>query len=130
MKRERVPAAVPRREHLLQDLADPAFAAAYLNAAVRESDVAAFLQALRNVVDASGGVAKLAARADLNRQALYRMLSEDGNPELKSLQSLLSAAGLGLSVEVSEPVASYRVRRGGKKNKRRHPRTEALKRAA
>ena len=101
MKRGKAPAAVPHREYLLKELADPALAAAYLNAAVRENDPAAFLQALRNVVDANGGVAEIAARTDLNRQAIYRMLSENGNPELKSLQRLLEATGLGLNVEVA-----------------------------
>ncbi len=101
MKREKATAAVPHREYLLKELADPGLAAAYLNAAVRENDPAAFLHALRNVVDANGGVAEIAARTDLNRQAIYRMLSENGNPELKSLQRLLEATGLGLNVEVA-----------------------------
>ena len=60
MKKGKVPAAVPRREYLLGELADPAFAAAYLNFAAKEKDPAAFLQALRNVVDASGGIAEIA----------------------------------------------------------------------
>ncbi|MGH8764709.1 MAG: DNA-binding protein [Burkholderiales bacterium] len=93
----------------MKELADPAFAAAYLNAAVQDADPAAFLQALRNVVDANGGIATIAARTDLNRQAVYRMLSEDGNPELRSLQSLLGATGLGLSVAIAEQKrAGYR----------------------
>lgn len=101
MRSEKVPPAVHRKGQLLRELADPAFAAAYLNAAVRETDPAAFLQALRNVVEASGGVAEIAHRTDLNRQAIYRMLSESGNPEFKSLQRLLSATGLGLNVQVA-----------------------------
>lgn len=130
MKRGNAPAAVPHRDYLLKELADPAFAAAYLNAAVREEDAAAFLQALRNVVDANGGIARIAARTDLNRQAVYRMLSENGNPELKSLQSLLEATGLGLSVEVAaQERASYRTkRRSGKKPKKK--RSESFKIAA
>jgi probable addiction module antidote protein len=112
MRSEKVPPAVERRSHLLRELADPAFAAAYLNAAVRESDPAAFLQALRNVVDASGGVAEIAHRTDLNRQAVYRMLSESGNPEFRSLQRLLSATGLGLNVQVAEQPAGRYTTRG------------------
>lgn len=121
MKREKAPAAVSHRDYLLKELADPALAAAYLNAAVRENDAAAFLQALRNVVDANGGVAKIAARTDLNRQAVYRMLSEQGNPEFRSLQSLLEATGLGLSVEVAaQERAGYGTRkRPGKRAKKK-----------
>jgi probable addiction module antidote protein len=133
MKRGNIPAAVPHRRYLLRELADPAFAAAYLNAAVGEGDPAAFLQALRNVVDANGGVAEIAARTDLNRQAVYRMLSESGNPELRSLQSLLGATGLGLSVEVAEQKrAGYKAQRrtAGKGKKKRKSRSEALKLAA
>jgi len=123
MKRGNEPATVPHRDYLLVELADPAFAAAYLNAAVREGDPAAFLQALRNVVDANGGIAKIAQRTDLNRQAVYRMLSENGNPEFKSLQKLLEATGLGLNVEVVEQKrAGYGATRkasGKRKGKRR-----------
>lgn len=98
MKKGNLPAAVPHRDYLLKRLSDPALAAAYLNAAVKDDDPAAFLQALRNVVDARGGVASIAERTDLNRQAVYRMLSQNGNPEFRSLQRLLGATGLGLNV--------------------------------
>jgi probable addiction module antidote protein len=133
MKREPVAAAVPHRDYLLRRLADPASAAAYLNAAAKENDPSAFLQALRNVVEARGGIAKVADRADLNRQAIYKMLSEKGNPELRSLQSLLGATGLELNVVAAEESrANYRV--GGKpkaKTKRRKvQRTPAEKLAA
>lgn len=39
-----------------------------------------FLMALRNVADAHGGIGVLSDITTLNRQNLYRMLSEDGNP--------------------------------------------------
>jgi probable addiction module antidote protein len=133
MKRGNVSAAVPHRKYLLRELADPAFAAAYLNAAVGDGDPAAFLQALRNVVDARGGIAKIAARTDLNRQAVYRMLSENGNPELRSLQSLLEATGLGLNVEVVEQRrAGYKAQRkvSGKGKNKRKAKSDAFKLAA
>ena len=133
MKKGKVPAAVPRREHLLGELADPAFAAAYLNFAAKEKDPAAFLQALRNVVDASGGIAEIADRTDLNRQALYRMLSEDGNPEFRSLQRLLGATGLGLNVQVAEQASGiYKARKkvSGRTKGKRRPKTGPVKLAA
>jgi len=133
MKRGSVPAAIPHKDYLLKELADPEFAAAYLNTAVREGDPAAFLQALRNVVDANGGIAKIAARTDLNRQAVYRMLSENGNPEFRSLQSLLEATGLGINVEVVEQGrAGYKATRkaAGKGKRKRRLKSATFKLAA
>lgn len=87
-------------EDLIASLKDPEEAFAYLNASLEEDDPQAFLMALRNVVEArTGGVAKVAQRTRLNRESLYRMLSKRGNPQLKSLQAVLHALGLSLSVQ-------------------------------
>ena len=83
-------------EHVLKDhLSDPDQAAKYLNACYEEgSDV--FLQALRDVVEAQGGMTRAARLAGLNRESLYRQLSRRGNPSLASLNAVLSALGLKL----------------------------------
>ena len=81
-----------------EDLADANEAAAYLDACLEEGDPEAFLLALRDVARAQGGLARLAESTHLNREHLYRMLSENGNPELRSLDLLLDALGLRLSV--------------------------------
>jgi probable addiction module antidote protein len=112
MKREPIPPAVPAKDYLLKRLQDPATAAAYLNASVEDDDPGAFLQALRNVTDAQGGIGKVANLAGLNRQQLYRTLSERGNPELRSLVKILSASGLRLEVMPKEQPPASR-RRGG-----------------
>lgn len=78
MRRGHVRAAVPAKPYELERLRDPATAAAYLSIAARDEDPAAFLQALKHVTDATGGIAKIAARTGLNRQQLYRALSKDG----------------------------------------------------
>jgi probable addiction module antidote protein len=44
-------------------------------------------------------MAALAEKANLSRESLYRMLSKRGNPEFKSLYSLLRAMGLRIAVE-------------------------------
>ena len=93
-----VPASVPHRPHLLEWLKDPANAAAYVEVAIEEGDPAGLLQALRNVAEARGGIAHIAKKTGLNREALYRTLSRRGNPQLKSLAAILSATGLRLSV--------------------------------
>jgi len=96
----------PYQESLLESLAEAGEAAAFLNAALDDGDREVFLLALRNVADARlGGMSKLAEATGLNRESLYRMLSEQGNPELNSLSRLLHALGLKLAVEADENAA-------------------------
>jgi probable addiction module antidote protein len=83
---------------LIESLRDSREAEEYLNAALEEDDPELFLLALRNVAEAQGGVAQLAEKAKLNRESLYRMLSDRGNPEFRSLDALLHALGFRLSV--------------------------------
>lgn len=78
---------------------DPKFAAEYLNAVLEDGDQKELMVALRYVATAFGGVPKLAEQAELNATTLYRTLSPQGNPELKSLRALLKAMGMRLSVE-------------------------------
>jgi len=89
------------QQELMAALRDPEEAAEYLNAALEDGDRDVFLLALRNVAEARlGGMSKLAAATGLNRESLYRMLSDKGNPELSSLSKLLQVLGLKLAVEV------------------------------
>jgi len=97
-RKANAPASVAHRPHLLEWLKDPENAAAYVEAALEEGDPAGLLQALRNVAESRGGVARIAAKTGLNREALYRTLSKRGNPQLKSLAAILGATGLRLSV--------------------------------
>lgn len=83
---------------LIESLQDAGEAEEYLNAALEDGDPELFLLALRNVAEAQGGVAQLAEKAKLNRESLYKILSERGNPELKSLDALLHALGFRLAV--------------------------------
>lgn len=82
------------KDSLKDFLRDPADAADHLNAALDEGDAAAFLLALRDVADVQGGVGKLASDSQLNRESMYRMLSEKGNPRIDSLNTVLQALGL------------------------------------
>mgnify|MGYP001551120469 FL=1 len=96
----------PYPEFLKEALSDPLEAAGYLNVALEDGDKELFLIALRNVAEARlGGMSKLAEATGLNRESLYRMLSGKGNPELKSLDKLLHALGLRISVEVDDNAA-------------------------
>ena len=86
-------------DDLLMDmLKDEDRALAYLNAALDEPDPRVFLVALRNVTQAQGGIAKIAARSGLNRESLYRALSGRGNPSMQTLAAVLGALGARLGV--------------------------------
>lgn len=88
-------------EDLIEKLKDVAFAAEYLNASLEDADNGSderFLMALRQVAKAHGMTA-VAEKSGMARQAMYRALSETGNPELSSLKALLDAMGLRLAVE-------------------------------
>ena len=93
------------REDLLKDLKDNEEAAAYLNAALEDESKEVFMLALRDVADAKG-ISDLAKKSGLNRENLYRILSEKGNPQLGSLSVLLESMGLKLAVEVKKSKAA------------------------
>jgi probable addiction module antidote protein len=77
---------------------DRKFAAAYLDEVLADGDQAELLLALRRLSEALGGIPALAERTGLNATTLYRTLSAEGNPELRTLRALLGAMGLRLSV--------------------------------
>ena len=81
-------------------LRDPEAAALYLEEALADGDTDAFKLALRNVVEAQGGMTALARKTELSREALYRTLSEGGNPTLETLGKVLGALGLRVAVRV------------------------------
>ena len=85
--------------NLKEDLIDPVEAAEYLNAALEDGSQEVFLMALKDIANAKG-ISEIARETKLNRENLYRILSTQGNPKLKSLNSVLHSVGLKLSVEV------------------------------
>lgn len=94
--------SVPYEPWLIEQLKDPAEAAAYLEAVIEEGDQAALMLALRQVAQAQGGIARIAREAKLTREATYKMLSKSGNPELRSLRALLAATGLRIAIRPIE----------------------------
>ena len=84
---------------LIDMLKDKERALAYLNAALDEPDQRIFWIALRNVAKAHGGLASIALRSGLNRESLYRALSERGNPSVQTLTAVLGALGTRLGIE-------------------------------
>lgn len=106
-KRSRTLAAsLPYEPWLIEQLKHPAEAAAYLEAVIEEGDQAALMLALRQVAQAQGGIAEIARKAKLTREATYKMLSKSGNPELRSLNAVLKAAGLRIALRPIEKRAA------------------------
>lgn len=107
----RLRAAVSHHRREVEELrADRQLACEYLRLAMESlddpEDRAAGLLALRAIAEASGGMSAIAAEAGLSREALYRSLSADGNPTLKTLLAVLKAVGMRLSVTAERDAAA------------------------
>jgi len=89
-----MPRSRPYKVGLNKRLKDPAYAAAYLNAAKEESQ-AVLLLALRDVVQ-THRTSKVALDAGVNRETLYRTLSRRGNPTMATLERILNVLGMEL----------------------------------
>ena len=83
------------QNELLKQLKDPSEAAEYLNACYEDSEEV-FLAGLRNVVKARGGMRSVSKLSELNRENLYRALSERGNPKFYSLTAILDSIGINV----------------------------------
>ena len=57
---------------------------------------------LQNVLEAQGGIAKLAKRTDIEPAVLSEMLTSDAAPRLDMFSSILTALGCRLSIQLLE----------------------------
>ncbi|MBI5426779.1 MAG: putative addiction module antidote protein [Nitrospinae bacterium] len=97
MKRKK---SVPYEDDLIESLRkNPEEAAAYLSAALEDGDPGVFFLALKDCIKAFGGMAGIARKTGLAREALYRSLSETGNPEFKNVNALIGALGFKISID-------------------------------
>jgi len=69
--------------------------AAYLEAALEDSDPALIAAALGDIARAKG-MTQVALEAGLGRESLYKALSPNGNPEFATIMKVVSALGLQL----------------------------------
>ena len=81
---------------------NPELSAAYLNAVLKDGGQKELMVAMRRMAEAFGGVSELAKKTNLHAKTLYRTLSPQGNPELKSLTRMLEAMGMQLAVKPSK----------------------------
>ena len=90
---------MPVRAHEASEyLRTPEDVAAYLNAAIEESDgdPRLLMKAFRNVAAAQGGVSAIARRADGDRVALSRGLSGNRDPRLGTVTKIAAVCGVSL----------------------------------
>lgn len=59
---------------------------------------AAHIAAALGVVARAKGMTEMASKTGLSREQLYRSLSADGNPTLKTILSVMKAIGFSLAV--------------------------------
>ncbi len=89
-------------DELIESLKNSKEADLYLRIAMEEyqedGDADTLLVALRNIAEARGGVGELAKKTHLNRQNLYHILSEKGNPTLDTFGLILKGLGYKLSI--------------------------------
>lgn len=93
--------AVDVSQTLLKGLTRPQEAAAYVEACLEEAGsnrTKYLLRALMDIAQAHG-MSSLARGSESRRRTLYKVLSEDGNPRLETLESVLEDLGLTLAVK-------------------------------
>ena len=74
---------------------------AYLEAALEDGDAAVIAAALGDVARAKG-MTKVARRAGVGRESLYKALSPNGNPEFATVLRVVEALGLKLHAAPAE----------------------------
>lgn len=79
-------------------LGTPEQRAAFVNAAMEESDDPEYLKKVLGEVARAEGMGKIAESAGVTREGLYRSLREDGNPSFSTVVKVLGSLGLRLEV--------------------------------
>ena len=94
------------RDYLVKKLADPERAMGYLQAILDDyyiyGGAAVVKDALDTIVEAQGGVSRLAKQTDMDPQLLSRFLSNEDAPLIDALGIVLKALGYQLSIKPLE----------------------------
>jgi probable addiction module antidote protein len=91
------------RDLVLEMMKDPEESTEYLKSSLDDyfidGNLEALLTAIKTVAKAQCGMTELSKKTSLNRQSLYKTLSKDGNPRIKTLWSVLNSLGYRLTLE-------------------------------
>ena len=94
------------RDYLIEKLADQERAIGYLQAILDDyyifGNPAVVRDALQTVVEAQGGVSKLAKQTDMDPEVLLKVLSNEDMPLIDALGTVLNALGYQLSIKPLE----------------------------
>lgn len=86
------------QEYLIESLKDPEEASAYLKAcldeAIETNEFSIFQLALRNVVEAQGGISEVSSKMDVGRESFYKSLSQNGKPRFSTIMHTLKNCGV------------------------------------
>ena len=74
----------------------------YLEAAFEENDTETLFDVI-GAIARSKGMVQIAKELDLNRESLYRSLSQDGNPSFNTVSKVLNNLGFQLSIREKIP---------------------------
>lgn len=90
-------------EFLIEQLADREEAIGYLQVSLEEylidGDTSFFLKGIRNVVEAQGGIAKIAKHAGIAPEVVSKFLCNEDTLQLSTLSNILKGLGWQLSIE-------------------------------
>ena len=94
------------RDFQMEQLADRAAAINYLQVTLEEyqvdKDIPFLLHEIRTVLEAQGGIAKLAKRTDIEPAVLSEMLTSAAAPRIDTFSAILTALGCRLSIQSLE----------------------------
>jgi probable addiction module antidote protein len=119
--------SISHEDALVRELREsPQLAAAYLQAAVEDSDEPQVLLIALRQIAVAHGMREVARRSRIERESLYRALSPKGNPRLSTVIAVLRSLDLCLRVE---PIAVARRSGRGARNRRSALRTRTLRKS-
>ena len=85
---------IPFKDYLLKDLAQSEFAKGYLEAALQDFDkdgnIEILLLAMKDIVEAQGGIEELVTWTNLSPQTLTYLLNTEHPPQLDKVLDILS----------------------------------------
>src|SRR5262245_30382984 len=91
------------KEHLIEKLKDTEYASAYLNACLEESfetkNMGIFQLAVRDVVEAHGGMGEISSKMDVSRESFYRSLSQKGKARFSTLVNAIKACNVEIAFQ-------------------------------
>ena len=73
-----------------------------LEAAIEENDIEFLFKVIGDIAR-SKGMAQIAKELNLNRESLYKSLSQDGNPSFSTVAKVLDNLGFQLSIKQKVP---------------------------